>query len=656
MRDQRARHADHDERPLPISAEPHLAVQLFGSICVDVEDRRLGPRQLGGRKPKALLEILLLARGRSVSRERLADVLWPNELPQSVSATLETYVSLLRSRVGADRHHGRRLIVTEPSAYRINTDRISLDVDRFDALLADVPGAGRDERMRLHADALALAVGPLLEDAHDEPWILAERARYQAVVNRVRVRSAEDALVAGDADVARLHAEAVLSVDPLNEDACRLSMLGSYALRRPEESVLTFRRCQAQLSDLLDINPSPDTMRILNAIQRNAPIHQLLPPSERPGRHGAQNGRADRRRPDRQLPFLGRTELLERLHSHVGTSRSGFRLVLIEGTRWTGRTTVLDQLAEASIGPFGRTTCTPLHTNVAFSTLTAVLRDADERAGRRGPSIVIEHDAVEQLETGRALQALESLYALVRTRAPVVLLIDDLHHADVASLMALEHLARRDPALPVGVVATTVPSRNGKAASVHTLHAVERFRLKPLTPADVSGFEAFDPDLLRYFGGNPYLLADWWRWRTAGNDGIPPSLRAKVSTTTRAAGGLAMIVLQVAAMLEEPFDPIAVIRCAELPFREAVDELDRLRDFGLLAVDGERYRFRHPVIRDVLAETVSPARRQLVNTRLRSSTAGPRARWSVETGAGAGGDQLPTTHLRPAATRDVRST
>jgi DNA-binding SARP family transcriptional activator len=596
---------------------------MFGSLCVDVGDRRLGARQLGGRKPKALLEMLLLARGRSVSRERLAEGLWPHHLPQNVSATLETYVSLLRGRLGRDRDHGRRLIVSQQSAYRIDLDCIEQDLDRFDALVAQASGATRDERMRLHAAALALAVGPLLEDAHDAPWVLAERARYQSLVDRVRVRSAEDALVTGDPDTARDHAEAVLAVDPLNEDACRLSMLGSYALRRPEESVQTFRRCQAELAGALDIKPSADTLRLLNAIQRDVPIHQLLPPAEGDAAHAGRGRVAERRQRDRQLPFLGRTELLQRLDDHLVASRSAFRLVLIEGARWMGRTTVLDRFAAGSIGPFGHTRCSPLHADVPLSTLTAVLRDADRHAGRRGPSIVVEHDTVEQLATGRALHALESLYTQVRSRAPVVLLIDDLHHADVASLMIINHLARRDPAMPVGIVATTLPRRGAEAAAIDALQPAERLHLGPLTPSDVCGAGSIEPDLISYFGGNPRLLADWWRWRAAGNDGIPPSLRARVFSTVRAIGGFAMVVLQVAALLDEPFDLLDVIRCAELPSREAVNELDRLRELGILGVDGAGYRFRHPVVRDVLADTVSPARRELVIARRRhNSTVG----------------------------------
>ena len=37
-----------------------IAVRLFGPIAVEIDDRTLGPRDLGGIKPKQLLEILLV--------------------------------------------------------------------------------------------------------------------------------------------------------------------------------------------------------------------------------------------------------------------------------------------------------------------------------------------------------------------------------------------------------------------------------------------------------------------------------------------------------------------------------------------------------------------------------------------------------------------
>jgi DNA-binding SARP family transcriptional activator len=46
-------------------------LRLFGPLSVIVNDRRLGPRDFGGRKAKQVLEILALSQGRLVSKDRL---------------------------------------------------------------------------------------------------------------------------------------------------------------------------------------------------------------------------------------------------------------------------------------------------------------------------------------------------------------------------------------------------------------------------------------------------------------------------------------------------------------------------------------------------------------------------------------------------------
>ena len=73
-----------------------MYIRLFGSLQIEDGHRWVGPDDLGGRKPKQLLEILLNERGRVVSKDRMVDLLWPDDLPQNAAATLDTYVSVLR--------------------------------------------------------------------------------------------------------------------------------------------------------------------------------------------------------------------------------------------------------------------------------------------------------------------------------------------------------------------------------------------------------------------------------------------------------------------------------------------------------------------------------------------------------------------------------
>ena len=81
------------------SAWERCSVSALGPLELTANGRRLGPRDLGGVKPKQLLEILLVHRGHAVAKEQIADQLWGQAQPQNVSATLETYVWLLRRQL-----------------------------------------------------------------------------------------------------------------------------------------------------------------------------------------------------------------------------------------------------------------------------------------------------------------------------------------------------------------------------------------------------------------------------------------------------------------------------------------------------------------------------------------------------------------------------
>ena len=50
-------------------------MRMFGPLQLQAGGTRLGPRDLGGVKPKQLLEVLLLERGRPVPKDRIAELL-----------------------------------------------------------------------------------------------------------------------------------------------------------------------------------------------------------------------------------------------------------------------------------------------------------------------------------------------------------------------------------------------------------------------------------------------------------------------------------------------------------------------------------------------------------------------------------------------------
>src|SRR5437660_2087158 len=143
-----------------------LRVRRFGSIeLVDLDGGRvLGPRDLGGKKPRQLLEILLLERGRRVSKQRLADLLWADNPPQNYAATVESYISVLRRTLSPGGAPRDSLILTDRGGYRFANERARVDLDLFDDLLAKCDTDEAQAAMERLAEAIELVQGELLED------------------------------------------------------------------------------------------------------------------------------------------------------------------------------------------------------------------------------------------------------------------------------------------------------------------------------------------------------------------------------------------------------------------------------------------------------------------------------------------------------------
>src|SRR4051794_41425544 len=73
-----------------------LDVRLCGGVEVEADGRLLPEALLGGRQGRLVLAYLACERTRPVRREELAELLWPDELPDSWATSLSAVVSRLR--------------------------------------------------------------------------------------------------------------------------------------------------------------------------------------------------------------------------------------------------------------------------------------------------------------------------------------------------------------------------------------------------------------------------------------------------------------------------------------------------------------------------------------------------------------------------------
>src|SRR5439155_15584965 len=122
---------------------------------------------LGSRKQRALLTLFLLSPGEALSRDRLIDELWQGAPPPAAETRLRSYLSRLRSVLGAER------LQTRTTGYALALVAEELDAREFEhlvsagreALARNSPGEAA-ERLR---QALALWRGSPLADVRYEP-------------------------------------------------------------------------------------------------------------------------------------------------------------------------------------------------------------------------------------------------------------------------------------------------------------------------------------------------------------------------------------------------------------------------------------------------------------------------------------------------------
>jgi hypothetical protein len=95
-----------------------LRIRILGTLDAWDGDAEV---ELGGRRQRGVLAVLLLARGEIVPAERIADCLWGDDLPANAGGAVQSYVSHLRRRLqpdGAPRARGS-VIVSAGSGYAL---------------------------------------------------------------------------------------------------------------------------------------------------------------------------------------------------------------------------------------------------------------------------------------------------------------------------------------------------------------------------------------------------------------------------------------------------------------------------------------------------------------------------------------------------------
>ncbi|MFE1802221.1 BTAD domain-containing putative transcriptional regulator [Streptomyces sp. NPDC059517] len=304
---------------------------------------------VGGARLRALLTVLALRPGRTVSVAVLVDEVWGADPPADAPGALQALVGRLRRALGAD------AIGSDEGGYRLRAAADDVDLHRFERLAGEGSRALADgdpgKAAVILDDALALWQGPALTDLPDRT---AESSRWEA--RRLDARRARlgAALALGHAEQSLPDLTALCDTHPLDEP---LQVLRLRALRdagRAAEALAAYESVRRLLADRLGTDPGPE-LRSLHT--------ELLQASYSGGPEAAPGGRASGATPDRRDTRATPRErpvslgnLRARLTSFVGrdgdlaTIRgdlAGARLVTLLGPGGAGKTRLSQEAAES---------------------------------------------------------------------------------------------------------------------------------------------------------------------------------------------------------------------------------------------------------------------------------------------------------------------
>ena len=575
-------------------------ISLLGGFSVSVGSSVVTDQQWSRRNASALVKVLALTKGRRLHREQLIDLLWPD-----LSA------DLAGPRLHQAAHYARRALKDAPGQgvvlrhdfvellprCDVTVDAVEFRAAAEAALAESAPAAA--------ATALDLYAGVLLPDDLYEPWAEAHRESLEQLRRELLRRTGRwDELVAAD---------------PADEEA-NLALARSHAARGDVRAALRqLERLELTLRRELGTAPGTEAeaLRIeLMASQAAAatslPIAEVVP---------VEAARGEQRR------LVGRRAVGDTLRERLATAQQGRGgALLVAGPPGVGKSSVLDLaevLATRAGWRTGRGTASAVEGPWPYAPVLEALGDLC----RRHPALLDGLDDRYREELDRALSerqvswsgesahqrlfvAAAELLRLGAAGRGLLLVIDDIHEADEASLRLLHYLARCAAADQVLLVLAHRTAHNAALEEVHTSLVARgigfRIDVAPLTESATLRLladrfpdldEATQQHIWAVSGGLPFTALELGAAAASGRE--PATISSVPPGALRA--------LQRAALLGLSFTTDEFLAVAGVDEVEAYQHLETAQASLVIEWSETGYQFRHALVREAVLDSMTPA-------------------------------------------------
>jgi len=427
------------------------------------------------RKAQALL-LYLAVEGGLHPRSKLAALLWPGSESHDARTALRNALTLLRGLLAdadatpVQNSHllsERELLGLDPQA------PLELDLDVVQQAwkearrLSTIPSEPqRSSLVAQFQHALSLARGPFLdgfwlrEETAFDAWHEQQQQQWQVRLLLLCDRLSAWQEAGGELEQAIATLTRWLALDPLAEEAYRRLMRVHLALGDASAALQVYATCRARLAEALQIAPSAETIALAERIRateaRSSGSSLSQPATEEP-------------RPPSQLvaPLVGRAAAFSQLVGSLRQAREGQpQAVLVVGEAGIGKTRLASEFAawaRAQGAEVLSGQAFEMGGRLPYQPLVEALRPRLEaenapedllddlwlaELSRLLPELRVRYPDLptptedELAARLRLFEAVARLLDALAQRAPLVVLLDDLHWMDGASLDLVRYLGR----------------------------------------------------------------------------------------------------------------------------------------------------------------------------------------------------------------------
>lgn len=649
-----------------------LRIQIFGGFQAWRQQEILSwPTQ----KSKALFQILLIEPGRLVPTDQLLEYLWPALPPHKAQNNLWVAVSQLRRVLQPESPPRARsaYILKQGDGYRFNSEtNYWLDAEAFAThLITAQSAANLTERIKAWEEACNIYQGDYLEDEPYAEWAQSPCRQWRRRYEQLLVNLAEAYRRNGRFHQAILHCHEILTLDTTNEKAYRLLMRCHASLGERATSLKVYDEAVQVLRDEIGVDPMPETAELARQIKV----------SEEEWRIENEVWVISSPHSPISNPFVGRGEEIDQLTRLLARTAAGQgQVVLITGEPGIGKSRLVQEtnaLARSQGFHLLSVHCYQVEQSIAYQPLIelvskemafdnswqhlapvwlrelAILVPQIGEVAAAATVVASQSDEPDESRQGRLFQAIFHLFANQAARNKLLLVVEDIHWTDPATLQCLHYLTRQIARMPIAVILTlrgeSFSTNADQVALLHSLRReahVTRLSLARLTETDTTLLLAqttdtapfadrLGPWLYQETEGNPFFFfsllqslreeglldsAAETSWqalaRTDPTLTLPDAIRDSVRDRLQRLPQAEREVLDWMAVYGRRINFSNLQAINHWPQMTLLNAVEQLVARQLLVETSEKYDFSHNKIREVVYHDLSAARRGLYHRQI----------------------------------------